>query len=199
MGFNISGVAINKNYKDNWQELQNKFGWTLKKKADISFEEAAANWKDEGICDVYFSEKGTLMFISIDRCLESWALKDADTLTFALSETSMAFNLNYCEKGEVERSIMEVNGDRMTDEGERLEAEDRSEDISDLIFNQMAVVLGKSFWSIEPGESAERYVFVQEAPSYPASEPELTVAGLESPQFESSVTSASKKWWQFWK
>jgi hypothetical protein len=70
----------------------------------------------------------------MDMWAKSWELKNANTLTFALSETSMAFNLNYCENGVQKRSIMAVNDDRMTDEGERLQVENKSEDISDVIW-----------------------------------------------------------------
>ena len=64
MGFNLSGLAINQNYKDSFDQLQKGLGWTLKKESDINFETASSNWKEDGICDVYFSENGTLLFIS---------------------------------------------------------------------------------------------------------------------------------------
>lgn len=160
MGFNISGLAINKNFKNNFEELHKKLGWKLEKEGEISFEEASSNWKDDGICDVYFGEKGTLIFISMERCAESFSLENAHTLTFALSETSMAFNVSYCENHIVKRSIMEVEGERMNDEGERLAVEEKSEDTSEIIWNQIEVVLGESFWKIESDEKAVRYLFV---------------------------------------
>jgi len=161
MGFNVSGLAINKNYEKEFENLQKELGWNLVKQSEINFETASSNFKDEGVCDVYFSENGTLMFISMDMCVESWPLKNANTLTFALSETSMAFNINYCENGVEIRSIMEVNDDRMQDEGDKLSVEDNSEDTSEIIWNQIEVVLGKSFWKIEPEEKAIRYVFTK--------------------------------------
>lgn len=196
MGFNISGLVINKNYKDNFEELQNNLGWTLKKEGDISFETASSNWKDEGICDVYFCETGTLMFISMDMCAESWSLKNANTLTFALSETSMAFNLNYCENGILKRSIMEIDDRRMFDGDEKLEVEDRSEDTSEVIWNQMEVVLGKSFWSIEADEPAERYLFVKVTESQDSNAKEELVT--EQIPMVRRDEKQQKKWWKFW-
>ncbi|MCD8406286.1 hypothetical protein LNI90_04965 [Tenacibaculum dicentrarchi] len=159
MGFNISGLAINKNYENEFIELQKELGWNLEKQSEIDFETASSNWTKDGICDVYFTEKGTLMFISMDMCAESWSLKNDNTLTFVLSETSMAFNINYNENGIEKRSIMEVNDERMQDEGEKLGIEDKSEDTSEIIWNQIEVVIGKRFWDIEPNEKAVRYVF----------------------------------------
>lgn len=159
MGFNLSGLVINKNYSNDFDSLQKQLGWNLKKQEEINFETASSNWTDEGICNVYFSDKGTLMFINMDMCTESYPLKNDNTLTFALSETSMAFNINYCENGTEKRSIMEVNGERMQNEGSPLEVEQKSEDTSEIIWNQIEIVLGKSFWNIEPDEKAIRYVF----------------------------------------
>ncbi|WFO14740.1 hypothetical protein M601_012375 [Cellulophaga baltica 4] len=97
MGFNLSGIAINKNFEADFDYLQEKLGWNLEKQSEIDFETASSNWKDEGICDVYFSEQGTLLFISMDRCTESFSIENQNVLTFALSETSMAFNIIYTE------------------------------------------------------------------------------------------------------
>ena len=159
MGFNISGLVINKNYGENFEELQNKLGWNLKKVEEIDFETASSNWQEEDICDVYFTEEGTLLFLNMDLCTNSYEIENVNSLTFALSETSMVFNLNYCENGIEVRSIMEVESEMIDNSGEKLEVEEISDDISEIIFNQIEVVLGKSFWDIEPNEKVFRYCF----------------------------------------
>ncbi|PKB42494.1 hypothetical protein AX016_0661 [Cellulophaga sp. RHA19] len=194
MGFNISGLAINKNYENDFEKLQEELGWNLEKQSEIDFETASSNWTEDGICDVYFSEKGTLLFISMDMCAESWVLKNNNTLTFALSETSMAFNINYCENGIERRSIMEVNDERMQDEGEKLSIEDKSEDTSEIIWNQIEVVIGKRFWDIEPDEKAIRYVFGKAKVAEPKTESQ---SGKEKVQ--KAVVLEPKRWWEFWK
>ena len=159
MGFNISGLVINQNYRENFEELQNKLGWNLKKVEEIDFEKASSNWQEEDICDVYFTEKGTLLFLNMDLCTSSYEIENVNSLTFALSETSMAFNLNYCENGIEVRSIMEVESEMIDNSGEKLEVEEKSNDTSEIIFNQIEVVLGKRFWDIEPNEKVFRYCF----------------------------------------
>ena len=111
MGFNISGIAINKNYQNNFDSLLNQLGWNLEKQTEIDFEIASSNWTEEGICNVLFTENGTLIFFSMEMCEESFKLKNDNVLTFSLSETSMVFNINYTEKGIEKRSIIEVNDD----------------------------------------------------------------------------------------
>ena len=159
MGFNISGLVINQNYRENFEEIQNKLGWNLKKVEEIDFEIASTNWQVEDICDVYFTKKGTLLFLNMDLCTNSYEIENVNTLTFALSETSMVFNLNYCENGIEVRSIMEVESEMIDNSGEKLEVEEKSNNTSEIIFNQIEVVLGKSFWDIEPNEKVFRYCF----------------------------------------
>ena len=160
MGFNVSGIVINEDFQNNFDDLQKELGWKLKKQEVINFETASSNWKDEGICDVYFSEKGTFLFLSMGRCSQPWAIKNRNVFTFALSETAMAFYLSYCENGITKRTIIEAEGERMQDDGEELKVEEISGDASEIIWNQIEVVLGKRFWDIEPSEKAERYLFV---------------------------------------
>jgi hypothetical protein len=201
MGFNISGLAINKNYENDFNNLINELGWNLEKTSEIYFEKASSNWKDDGICDVYFSDKGTLMFISMDMCTQSWPLKNDNTLTFALSETSMAFNINYCENGVEKRSIMEVNGQRLQDKGEKLEIEGKSGDTSEIIWNQIEAVIGKSFWEIEPDEKAMRYIFNTTNEPTEIQQKEMTYSEQlrENQPIDSGTAKEQKKWWQFWK
>ena len=208
MGFNISGLAINKNYENNFEKLQQDLGWNLEKDAEIDFETASENWTEEGICNVYFSEKGTLIFLNMDMCSESYPIKDANTLTFALSETVMAFNLNYCENGIEKRSIIEVDDERMQDEGEILDVEATSEDTSELIWNQIEVVLGKRFWDIELEEKATRFIFKdsQNSSAEILKEDKIVEQNITEQKTPGKIvsnnmtaTSESKKWWEFWK
>lgn len=196
MGFNVAGLAINKSFKDNFEELQSELGWSLEKQGDIDFETACSSFKDDGTCDVYFSENGTLLLLSFEDVLGSWKMKNANTLTFALSEVSMAFNLSYCENGVEVRSIMEAEDERFADSGEELEIESQSEDTSEIIWNQMGVVLGKSFWEIEPDEKVERYTFVKAESKITVTETPAEQKPNPQPQISAAPT---KRWWQFWK
>ncbi len=181
MGFNISGLVIIRNFKENFEELQNLLGWDLEKGEEIDFETASSNWKEEDYCDVYFSEKGTLLFLEIDKCTTPYKLEEVNTLAFALSETTMAFSLDYCENGKEIRSIMEVDGEKIHDEGEKLKTEDTSEDTSEVIWNQIEVVLGKRFWDIQPEEKAHRYYFKSVVNSQKSVEEEVNVFNFLQP------------------
>ncbi|WP_165749543.1 hypothetical protein [Cellulophaga sp. Z1A5H] len=218
MGFNLSGIAINKNFEADFDYLQGKLGWNLEKHSEIDFETASSNWKDEEICDAYFSEQGTLLFISMDRCTESFSVENQNVLTFALSETSMAFNIIYTENCIEKRSIMQVEDHRMHDEGEKLAVESTSEDPSEIIWNQMGVVLGKPFWDIAPDAKATRYIFSNSKPQLKEEAKsivsETAIPKDEKITYENDQLSiktkkqtpnhikapiSDKKWWEFWK
>ena len=214
MGFNVSGLAVNKNFKNNFNELQEKLGWYLEEDSEITFEEASSNYKDENICDVYFSEKGTLLLVSIDKCNRSYPIENLDSLSFALSETAMAFSLNYCKNGRLKREIMEVNGERFTNEGEALKVEEKSTDASVTIWNQMGVVLGKEFWDIGQDEKAMRYKFIskgeydkknvkqteKEEDLRREVRNEMKPVKLDNIKSKEKLTDKPKKnWWEFWK
>ena len=186
MGHNISGIAINKNFENNVEELSKLLGVELQIENEIIFEEASENWKEEGYFDVYFSKNGTLVFANIDYCLEPYSHKETNILTFALSETSMTFNIGYTEKDVLVRRIMKVNDEIIDEEGELLQCEiDNEDDMTEAIFDQIGEVIGTHFYEIEKNKKAYRFtlkntasveqptqVQVEEEPSISRIEPE---------------------------
>ncbi|MCL9770567.1 hypothetical protein NAT47_09060 [Flavobacterium sp. HXWNR69] len=158
MGHNISGIAINKNFENNVEELSKLLGVELQIENEIIFEDASENWKEEGYFDVYFSKNGTLVFANIDYCLEPYSHKETNILTFALSETSMTFNIGYTENDVLVRSIMKVNDEIVDEEGEPLQCEiDNEDDMTETIFDQIGEVIGTHFYEIELDEKAYRF------------------------------------------
>lgn len=158
MGHNISGIAINKNFENNTEELSKLLGVELQIENEIIFEEASENWKEEGYFDVYFSKNGTLVFANIDYCLEPYSHKETNILTFALSETSMTFNIGYTENDVLVRSIMKVNDEIVDEEGAPLQCEiDNEDDMTEAIFDQIGEVIGMHFYEIELDEKAYRF------------------------------------------
>lgn len=188
MGHNISGIAFNKNFENNVEELSKLLGVYLQNENEIIFEEASENWKEEGYFDVYFSKNGTLVFANIDYCLEPYSYEETNILTFALSETSMTFNIGYTENNVLIRSIMKVNDDILDEEGEPLQCEiDNEDDMTETIFDQIGEVIGIHFYEIELDEKAYRFtlkniasvqqptkVQVEEEPAISKIEPEVT-------------------------
>lgn len=158
MGFNKSGIVINKNLEKNIVELSKILNLNLVFQEEIDFETASENWKDEKIVDIYFGENGTLLFLNEDLCLnDGYAYPNTNILTFAMSENSMAFNFGYTEDGNNIRSKTEVNDEIIDEYGNKLDTENEG-DISEIILKLISEVLGNSFEKIELNEKAYRFL-----------------------------------------
>ena len=75
MGYNISGLVIDKNYENDIEQIENILGEKLVFDKKVDFESGSENWKDDNYCDIYFSEKGTLIFISMERAAFEFNIK----------------------------------------------------------------------------------------------------------------------------
>ena len=158
MGFNISGIVIDKNLEGKIEKIENSFDWNLQKEEDIYFEEAMENWKEDGICDIYFSKTATLIFVDMETIQDEYKMEDANVLSFVISETSMAFYLNYYENNELRRKIMDMNGEIVSEYGDPLDLEDQYQETDELIWAMIESLLGKSFFKIQNDEPAVRYL-----------------------------------------
>ena len=148
MGLNISGVVIDKNYKNNLTELETILGQKLVFEKEVIFEEALENWKEDSYCDIYFSEKGTFVLLSMEIGGFDFYAKDQIVFSFVLSEMTMMFCVNYTQNDELKRSIMESE-DSNENEGEPFEFEKADDDKSSLIYHLIENTLGESFDSID--------------------------------------------------
>jgi len=199
MGFNISGIAINKNYKQDFEKLKRQYDWNLEGPVEVSFETASSNYTENDICNVYFTENGTLIFISMERCIDAGlCVSDANSMTFVLSEMSMSFIVNYYEGKQLKRAIMETEGDRMDDSGDPLPVEAISPDTSEIIWNQMKVLLGKSFYDIDLGDKALQYRFAKNVAA-PVVKEQTKVELKPKAERVPGLEAEKKNWWEFWK
>lgn len=159
---NISGIVINRNLANRnlanrKDELSKILNLNLEFDTAIDFATASEN-REEGFADVYFSEKGTLVLAAEDLCAgESYAYPEPSIFTFALSETAMAFDFSYTENNQLIRSKLKVDGAVIAELGSKLSIEIEQEDISEVIWHQIGLVLGKNFWEIQPEEKMTRF------------------------------------------
>lgn len=169
MGMNLSGIVIQKNLKNQEEILSEILNIGLEFEKEIDFETASAPQKEEGILDVYFGKKGTLIFADHEVCAgEDYGFEKTKILTFSTSETNMAFYLAYSVNNRPLRTLMEFEGEKITDEGEELDFEEGQE-TSELIWDFVSHVLGEDFWEI--GESKKAFRFTRIDKENPIMEP----------------------------
>ena len=187
MGYNISGIVINKDLENLNVDLQKILNLDLEYECDIDFETASENWKDENIVDVYSSKNGTLIFTNFERCFdECFSFADAHILTFAISETSMSFYFAYSINEKLIRSLAFTDDEIVHEQGLRLKVEDENEDISEVIWKQIEMVLGKSYWEINIEEKAKRYRII-------TPKVEIETEQIETEENKKSVINTSEE------
>jgi len=175
MGYNISGLVIDKNYENDIEQIENILGEKLTFDKKVDFESGSENWKDDNYCDIYFSEKGTLIFISMER---------------AASEMTMTFAVNYTDNCKIIRSFAETEDEVRHEEiGEKLDFEKTENDASELIHHLIEKTLDKKFWDIDLEEECYRYNFKsQTSENTPEKEEKI----------EPDSIKERKPWWKFW-
>lgn len=161
MGYNISGIAVAKNLKNEIEEIEKEIGFKLEPVGEVNFETASSNWKENEICDIFFGQNGTLIFLSHELSMESYSILNLPTLTYAISETSMAFCFHYCENGKVKRSRAEAEGQELPGEGERLDIEYTPTELSDIIWELIDRTFGHKFMEVDLADTAYRYRLIK--------------------------------------
>jgi len=154
MGFNISGIAIDKNFDKDLEKLNAVFGWNFKSIEEVTFDRASKNWTPENEVNIYFSDKATLIFLNYEFCLEPYAISNAKVLTFAYSATAMAFFISLWDNHQHQRTIMETERKIMQQKGEKLPLEKDEPATDSLIFDMINELMGQTFFSIDFGEKA---------------------------------------------
>lgn len=190
MGLNISGLVIDKNYENSIVELESVIGQKLAFEKEVIFEEAIESWKEDSYCDVYFSEYGTFVLLSMETGGFDFYANNQTAFSFVLSEMTMLFTINYTKNDKLIRSIMESE-EMNEDEGEPFEFEKNEDDKSELIYHLIEKTLGESFYDIDLEAKCYRYSFGQVA-----LEEETNTHAKEVKNEQNNLNK--KPWWKFW-
>lgn len=161
MGFNFTGITIDKNFDKEPEKLIEFLGLPLEYEGAIDFE-SGSGYKDGAYFDIFFSEKGTCIYtyepIQFDPALS----KDCSILSFVVSETSMTFFMALDQNGIRVREVVDQEGELLNDEGEPLVSEE-GEDLIESIINQKEIMFGFNFYEMPPEYSGFRYKLVNVA------------------------------------
>lgn len=150
MGIIVGGVVIDKNYQSDIEGLERILGKKLVYEGDTIFKKASVNEQEADNCEVYFSDRGTLVLTSIERASILHKATGQEVLSFVIDEESMAFGLNYTRNNFLVRKVLEVEGDIVESKGELLDFEEGEEDKLELIYHVIEELLDEYIWDIEP-------------------------------------------------
>ena len=127
----------------------------------------------------------------MERAAFEFNISNQKAFSFALSEMTMTFAVNYTDNGKIIRSFAETeDGERHQEVGDKLEFENTENDVSELIHHLIESTLGKRFWDIDLEEKCLRYKFKSESVENKKNEKEKVVSN--------SIIENKKPWWKFW-
>lgn len=189
MGFNISALVIDKNYSNHLSELEEILGEKLIFQKEVSVDEGCESWKEDDYCDIYYSETGTLVFLSMTTGGFDFHAENQVAFSFVLSETTGMYVINYVKNGELIRSYMETDEGVSENEGKPFDFEKEEDDKSELIYHLIEQTLGESFHEIDFEKTCLRYSFASE-------EEDESERILQAHQGRSA--NDVKPWWKFW-
>ncbi|MCC9043513.1 hypothetical protein LNQ81_12605 [Myroides sp. M-43] len=157
MGIIIGGIVVDKNYQSHIEDLEYILGKKLVYQGDTIFKKACVNELEADYCEVYFSDRGTLVLTCIDRASLVYKATGQQVLSFVIDEESMTFNLNYTRNNFLVRKVTEVEADIIDSKGELLEFEENESDKIGLIYHVIEELLDQQLWDIDANQILKRY------------------------------------------
>jgi hypothetical protein len=163
MGFHLAGFAINRNYKDNMDELAKALFISgrvklVQGKNKFKFDKASTAGSTKGRMDFYYTETGSFAFVNLVEFNyvlgkpNPKLLQGVELVAFAVEETGMTFGLKYYRDGLLIREYMEHDGRCIISKGEVLTLEQEETDKTNLFFQLAKQVSGVDFWALTDEE-----------------------------------------------
>lgn len=191
MSFNISGIAVSGNYIDRVKELENQLTSELLFEQEVLLETAIENWKEKGICDIVFLERGTIIFTPVESKLNVLDGLMASSVVFTISDASETYRFEKYIGGRLVRSFKIIEGKSVSSSGEKLPSEATAKSKADLIWSEISEVLGENFWGVPTNHRSYRYKFMTR---------KLKKKIKEETTYDPKPVSELKvkPWWKFW-
>lgn len=161
MGFNFTGIAIDKNFDNDPNKVVQHLGLPLKFVENVIFETGSSNFKESKYLDLFITDKGTIIYSAEPFDLKSSQSKGCQVLEFTVSETAMAFHFGLSRNGEKIREIMVHEDNIMQSYGDKLQIENTESDPFELIQKQIEILTGINFNSVDLSTQGFRYERVQ--------------------------------------
>lgn len=157
MGYNLSGITINKNFNGSTEELIKHIKWPLEYVKEVTYEESSTAYHDDDVFDIFFSKSGTLILSISPDDINPLISKDCEVLRFMISETTMAFFFDKYVDGVNRREYFEHEGEVKNDLGTPLKEELNEEDAMEKTMNIIQNIFGENLYDFELSTKGHRY------------------------------------------
>lgn len=162
MGFNFTGITIDKNFEKDPKEVLKFLGLPLTFEKAIDFE-SGTGFKDGDYFDIFFSEMGTSIYTYEPFQIDPTQSKDCSVLSYMVSETAMAFYMSLDKFGTRIREVIDHEGDISSNIGEPLEIE-KDNHLMEAIIKQKEIMFGHNFYQMPLDYQGYRYKIANVTP-----------------------------------
>ncbi len=147
MGFNFSGLIINKKLEDT-SKLSSILETSLQKTGNSKFEEALSASKEDGVIDVLYSEQGTLVITEQGAIYDLEGISEGlEVIQFIISEVSDTYYLEKAKDNNLVRKYISSQGEIVENQGDALSFEKEEGDFGEQVWTAIDEVLGNDFSS----------------------------------------------------
>lgn len=155
MGFNFTGITIDKNFEKDPEKVLKFLGLPLTFEKEINFE-SGSGYKDAEYFDIFFSDKGTSIYTYEPIQIDPSQSKDCSILSYMISEISMTFFMSLDTNGNRIREVIDNEGDISNNVGKPLELE-TDEHLMESIIKQKEQMFGINFYKMPLEFKGYRY------------------------------------------
>ncbi len=162
---NFGGLAINQNYKDRLDEL----GFLLERdfifEGELIFAEAFKPLSQD-YCNIYYTERGTFLFLNINMADHQYILGGEETFSFFIAQELDTHFFNYIKNGSIVASEYVING--VSPKPTAYQMITPQEDVVDIsenaIYKTLQDLLGEDFRTIPDNAVCFRYCLKKKKP-----------------------------------
>ena len=156
MGYNFTGITIDKNFDKDPEKLLKFLGLPLTFEREIDFE-SGTGYKDGEYFDIFFSDQGTSIYTYEPVQMQAEQSQDCTILSYMVSETSMAFYMSLDQDGKRIWEAMEHEGEAQKEEEAPVE---EGEELMEAIIKQKEKLFGMNFYQTPMEYKGYRYKLV---------------------------------------
>lgn len=155
MGYNFTGLTIDKNFDRDPEKVLEFLKLPLTYEREIDFE-SGSGYKDDGYFDIFFSDKGTTIYTYEPMEVDPNQSMGCSILSYMVSATAMAFFMSLDKNGKRVREVTDHEGDISSNIGDPLAVE-KDEHLMESIVKLKDEMFGMSFYEMPLEYKGYRY------------------------------------------
>lgn len=145
MGTSLAGICVNHSFDKDGFDLGRDLELYWKFQKEVGYDKAFEKNKKNGIYDVCFLEKGTIIFTELETGMWGRTSEKHEVFSFVIQESTMSFSFRWSDRSEFEQRYFRLESGKIEEDvciGEKLPIENEFDDYTQLIEAQIKQTTG---------------------------------------------------------